>query len=49
MGRIASELLAQALAADAEPVEPFEWVAKPMDALVDLDDKDAVWRVLDAS
>lgn len=49
MGRIASELLAQALAADAEPARPFQWVAKPMGALVDLDDKDAVWRALDAS
>lgn len=49
LGRLVSELLAQALAADVEPSEPFEWVSKPMGALVDLDDKDAVWRVLDAS
>ena len=38
----------QALAADVDTVEPFEWPAKRMEALVDLDDKDALWRVLDA-
>jgi hypothetical protein len=48
MGRIASELLAQALASDVAPTPPFRWIARPMGALVDLDDKDAVWRTLDA-
>lgn len=48
LGQLASELLAQALAAEADTVEPFEWPAKRMEALVDLDDKDALWRVLDA-
>lgn len=48
LGVIASELLAQALA--TEPVEPapLRWVSKPLGpALVDLEDKDAVWAVLD--
>lgn len=47
LGQIASELLAQALARRGESrtgEEParFEWFAKPMRRLVDLDDKDAV-------
>ncbi len=47
IGVIASELLAQALAADAPDVPPFEWTSKPMAAKVDLEDKDAVWAALE--
>jgi hypothetical protein len=48
LGRVASELLATGLAT-AAPGEPtaFTWVARPMDARVDLEDKEAVRRLLD--
>lgn len=47
LGVIASELLAHALADDATPAPEFEWVSRPMDAKVDLDDPDAVWAALE--
>lgn len=49
LGQLASELLAKALAeerADAEPA-PLVWTAKPLGLKVDLEDKEAVWAVLD--
>lgn len=48
LGQLVSELLAASLRDEHEPSpEPFAWVAKTMRPLVDLDDKDAVYRVLD--
>jgi len=50
LGRLASELLAKALGQDVmlEPeVLPFDWTAQVMRARVDLDDIDAVQRLLD--
>jgi hypothetical protein len=50
LGELISELLAQALKSDrvAEPVaSSFEWTSKSMNALVDLEDKEAVRRALD--
>ena len=50
LGQIASELLAQALAVEfdqATAAPDLEWAARPMGAKVDLEDKDAVWAVLD--
>lgn len=47
LGVIASQLLARALREDVEPPTDFEWVAGSMGAMVDLDDKDAVWAALD--
>jgi len=50
MGAIVSELLADALArrrsTRARPA--FRWTSRPMRALVDLSDKDAVYGALDA-
>lgn len=47
LGRLASELLAKALAqADAEP-RPLQWASQPMHALVDLEDREALSGVLD--
>jgi hypothetical protein len=47
LGRLASELLAQALADRESAVTPdFAWVARPMGAQVDLEDADALERVL---
>lgn len=50
MGAVVSELLADALArrrtSRARPV--FQWTSRPMKALVDLADKDAVYAALDA-
>jgi hypothetical protein len=50
MGAIASELLADALARRGTPRARavFRWVSRPMNALVDLGDKDAVYAVPDA-
>ncbi len=51
LGRLASDLLAQALGAYKQPAPaddpPFEWVSRSMGARVDLTDKDAVHTVLD--
>ncbi|MGI9113135.1 MAG: antitoxin [Gaiellaceae bacterium] len=48
LGQLASELLAVALERDSGPQKrPFQWVSKPMHALVDLEDKEAVYDVLD--
>jgi hypothetical protein len=49
LGQLVSELLAGALDRDQEPsfeAEPFVWLSKPMHALVDLEDKEAVRRTL---
>ena len=48
IGSLVSELLAAALAASEAPSPPFAWTTKAMSASVDLDDKDAVYAVLDA-
>jgi hypothetical protein len=51
MGAVVSELLADALsrrrAARTRP-PAFRWTARPMNALVDLADKDALYAALDA-
>jgi plasmid stability protein len=49
MGRVASELLAIGLH-DEVAVEqpPLKWARKDLGLKVDLEDKDAVWRILDA-
>lgn len=49
LGELASELLARALAegrADEEPA-PLAWTSKPLGLKVDLEEKDAVWAILD--
>jgi hypothetical protein len=50
MGQVASELLAQAVAAEPDaPVPPFVWISRPLGTpRIDLEDKEAVRRVLDA-
>lgn len=50
LGQLASELLAASLAADT-PIDaptPLTWTSRPMNARVDLDDKDALHAALDA-
>ena len=50
MGRLVSELLTSALR--VRPVdthEPFHWQSQPMNARVDLDDKEAVRRVVEGA
>ena len=50
LGELASELLARALAAerpDNEELRPLQWTSKPLGLKVDLDDKEAVWGILD--
>ena len=48
MGELASELLAGALARPADR-PPFRWISKPMGALVDIEDKEALRRAMDGS
>jgi hypothetical protein len=49
MGAVVSELLAEALVSRRpERAKPsFRWTSRPMKALVDLNDKDAVYAALD--
>ena len=49
MGQVASELLARAVASEADlPAPEFVWTTAPLGAaLVDLEDKEAVRRILD--
>ncbi len=51
LGRLVSDLLAQALAASAAAapaaVVPFHWNSRPMAAKVDLTDKQALWDAMD--
>jgi hypothetical protein len=51
MGQVASELLARAVATDRDtPAPEFTWTSAPLGpALIDLEDKEAVRRVLDQS
>lgn len=51
MGAIVSELLAEALARRraSRPRPPFRWTSRPMRALVDLTDKEAVYAALDGN
>ncbi len=50
MGRLVSDLLAQALREDAAPApaaRPPAWITKPMGARINLSDKEAVHHTLD--
>lgn len=49
LGQLASELLVQAIAGEqkARAPRPFRWASRPMGALVDIADKDTLYRVLD--
>lgn len=50
LGRLVSDLLAQALATgrrDSPSQAPFQWIAKPMRARVDLADKHALLDAMD--
>jgi len=50
LGRIVSDLLARALAdrkADRDAAPEFRWAARALEALVDLEDKEMLHRVLD--
>ena len=51
LGRLASEVLGVVLAEDGPAPEPraLAWVSRPMDALVDLEDPEAVRRVLESA
>ncbi len=46
LGTVASELLAASILVEPQ-TGPLRWRSKPMGAIVDIDDKDAVWRILD--
>ena len=47
LGRLVSELLAPALASDPDEPQPFHWTTRRMGTGIDLEDKEAVWAVLD--
>jgi hypothetical protein len=49
LGQLVSELLAKAIESEndiAEP-RPFNWVTKDLQPRLDIEDKDALWSVLD--
>lgn len=49
MGRVASELLAIGLDEKGiDELPPLQWARRDLGLKVDLEDKDAVWRILDA-
>jgi hypothetical protein len=49
MGKVASELLAIGLHDEAVAEQPpLKWARKDLGLKLDLEDKDAVWRILDA-
>jgi len=49
MGKIVSQLLAEALVKQKTSAKApgFNWISRPMRSLVDLADKDEVYRILD--
>lgn len=49
LGQLISELLAKAIESenDGTAAPPFTWVSKDLQPRVDLEDKDALWAVLD--
>lgn len=49
LGRLISELLAMALRSSPDMPGALAWTARPMRARVDLDDPEAVRRILDES
>jgi plasmid stability protein len=51
LGRLASEVLSVALEQDGSVPEPraLAWLSRPMGALVDLEDPEAVRRALDGT
>jgi hypothetical protein len=49
LGRVASEVLSSSFAeAQPAPLPPLTWISRPMGALVDLEDKEAVRRATEA-
>jgi hypothetical protein len=48
LGRLVSELLASALGRpEPQAPEDFKWIARSMEALVDIDDKEALRRAME--
>ncbi len=49
LGQLISELLAKALESENDSTEasPFRWVTRDLQPRVDIEDKDALWSVLD--
>jgi hypothetical protein len=49
LGQLISELLVKAIESENASTSgtPFRWVAKDLQPRVDLEDKDALWSVLD--
>ncbi len=49
LGQLASELLARALDDESadDDLPPLEWTSKPLGLKVDIEDKEALWKILD--
>ncbi len=51
LGKLISELLAEAIGARAKPgrvsEKPFKWISKPLGLKIDLEDKQALWDMWD--
>lgn len=48
LGQLASELLAPALKEPAKPSADWHWGSDKLGLLIDIDDKEALWEILDA-
>ena len=49
LGQVASELLSRALADEHidDALPPLKWTSKELGLKVDLEDKEAIWKILD--
>jgi hypothetical protein len=47
LGQLISELVAKAIDSEPDSASSFAWVTKDLRPRVDLEDKDAVWSILD--
>lgn len=47
LGQLVSELVAKAMEAEDEAAPPLNWVSRDLRPRVDLEDKDALWAILD--
>jgi hypothetical protein len=47
LGQLISELLVRAIEAEDRAAPPFSWVTRDLRPRIDLENKDAVWSILD--
>jgi len=47
LGQLVSELVAKAIDVEDTTARPFRWVSRDLRPRIDLEDKDALWAILD--